>query len=1441
MTHEYPYSIKRHGTTLEKCEYEPVQTPGCIQAHGVLLVLRPGDLTILQVSENSLDWLGFSPEELLAKNVATAVGKSAAEIIRSALDEERLDKVPLYLTTLKPGEQKNKRRLHASLHTHAGLVLLELEDAAPSDLEPPDRIRVDPDYYGLVRKTLTRFQEVSGIPALSQAIAEELRRITELDRVMVYYFHADYSGEVIAESKREDQASWLGWRYPAHDIPQPAREIFKKIWSRPVPDVRAELFEMVPLLNPDTNAPLDMTYCFLRGASVMYTEYLDNMGVRAALTLPLMREGELWGLIACHHDTPKIMSYRVRAAAEFLARGGSQQLRLAEERENTAYRIALESANYALISKVALAPEISAFTEGPVHLGASLDCGGAAIFCQESWYQVGQTPGIEEMAELGEWLLARPECREGSPNPIFVTDHLSELYPAAKTFAGSASGLMAFCFSRKPLGLVLYFKPETLQTLTWAGNPHELPIVDGPHGPRLSPRKSFELWREVVSNRSMPWKRVEIEATQKLRGLIIDMLVSKAKQLNILRRRVAERTRELEASRAQLQAVLDAATQVAIISTTPEGLITVFNRGAERMLGYTSEEIVGKQTPAIFHLESEIIARGRKLTEEMGRPVQGLDVFQMKAEKHQHDELECTYVRKDGSHLPVSLIITARYDTSGALVGFLGMARDMTAQKKAEEASRASEERFRLIVESVKDYALFMLDPGGHVVSWNAGAERIKGYTADEIVGRHFSCFYLPEAIERAHPDEVLRIAATEGRYLEEGWRLRKDGSRFLADVVISAIYANSGEVRGFAKVTRDVTEQRKAERKLAHQALMLDLANDTIFIRDEQDRITYWNQGAQRLYGWSRQEAQGQVSHNLFHTQFPQPVEEINARLRAEGHWEGELVHTCRDGSQVTVSSSWTLRADDGNRTSSVIETSHDITARKRAEDELKSSVLRLSLATDAIEAGIWELDVRANVMSWDERMCDIYGLPKNLPVDYQTWANTVAPEDLPATEATLQGLIASKSQDSAEFRIKHSDGSQRYIHAAAGVLLDDAGEVARVIGLNIDVTERKTLELRFLRSQRLESIGTLAGGIAHDLNNILAPIVMSIDLLKSTSENPETNSILETIEISAKRGAEIVGQVLSFVRGLEGGRIEVQLLPLLRELEKIIKNTFPKDVRLRSATPGETWAILGDPTQVRQMLLNLCVNARDAMPKGGLLTVRGENCVIDEYYAAMNPQARAGRYVRIDVTDTGTGIPPSILGKIFEPFFTTKELGQGTGLGLSTVMAIVKSHDGFINVYSEPGKGTTFKVYLPAMETASEARIRASGKVSVPRGNGETVLVVDDEASIRGITSRTLEAFGCRVLTATDGADAVAVYLEHKDKIDVVLTDMAMPVMDGSALIHALIRINPAVKIIAASGLDTNGTVTESTRGGIKRFLAKPYTAETLLQAVGALLEKS
>jgi CheY-like chemotaxis protein len=369
------------------------------------------------------------------------------------------------------------------------------------------------------------------------------------------------------------------------------------------------------------------------------------------------------------------------------------------------------------------------------------------------------------------------------------------------------------------------------------------------------------------------------------------------------------------------------------------------------------------------------------------------------------------------------------------------------------------------------------------------------------------------------------------------------------------------------------------------------------------------------------------------------------------------------------------------------------------------------------------------------------------------------------------------------------------------------------------------------------MESIGTLAGGIAHDLNNSLAPIVMAIELLKMKFTDKGSQDLLATLGSSAQRSAEMVRQVLSFARGVEGRKMEVQVKHVLKDIEKIANDTFPKNIQVRSIIPNELWTITGDPTQLHQVLLNFCVNARDAMPAGGILTIAAENVHLDEHYAGLNPDAHPGSYVFLQITDTGSGMPPEVLEKIFDPFFTTKEIGKGTGLGLSTSLAIVKSHGGFIRVYSETAKGTTFKAYFPAQtepSTQSAEQIAAE----LPRGNGELILVVDDEASVRQITRQTLEAFGYSVILASDGAEAVAIVARQDREIAVVLTDMMMPVMDGPATIQVLLRLNPKLPIIAASGLSADGRATQAASLGVKHFLAKPYAADALLQVLRQIL---
>ncbi len=573
------------------------------------------------------------------------------------------------------------------------------------------------------------------------------------------------------------------------------------------------------------------------------------------------------------------------------------------------------------------------------------------------------------------------------------------------------------------------------------------------------------------------------------------------------------------------------------------------------------------------------------------------------------------------------------------------------------------------------------------------------------------------EQVARQFPlSPTLEALGAEGFV---GRRLDNAAGTFIGQMVV--IFREPLKEPGFVVSTLQIfatraaaeLERRETDIQLREQAALLDIANEAIFVKGVDDRIFYWNRGAQQIYGWSHAEALGQTATELLK---PDSVKfgEARARLIAEGQWEGELTKRTKDGRELTVLARWTLVRDD-------------------------------------------------------------LGNPKS------------------------------------------------------------------ILAINTDITERKKLEQQFLRAQRIESIGTLAGGIAHDLNNLLAPITMGVELLRHYQQDARARPIVDTIERSAKRGADLVKQVLSFARGAEGERVSIQVPHLFREIASIVENTFPKNIRFETAVSDGLWPIMGDPTQMSQILLNLAVNARDAMPNGGTLTISAENVEMDKQYAAMNQSAGVGRYVVIAVTDSGTGIPRDVVDRIFDPFFTTKEVGKGTGLGLSTVLGIVRSNGGFINVYSEPGKGSIFKIHLPAIAIANDPETSPAETRQLPRGNGELVLVVDDEASILNITKQTLEAFGYEVATAEDGAQAIALFAVKRAQVRLVLTDMMMPVMDGPALIAAMLRIDPDVRIIAASGLNANGKVAKAANLGVKHFLPKPYSAETLLSAIDRVLNEA
>ncbi len=766
---------------------------------------------------------------------------------------------------------------------------------------------------------------------------------------------------------------------------------------------------------------------------------------------------------------------------------------------------------------------------------------------------------------------------------------------------------------------------------------------------------------------------------------------------------------------------------------------------------------------------------------------------------------------------------------AGAPGGAVIMHVDVTARKLAELALRASEQQFSSAFQFAP-IGIALVSREGRIMAVNRALCLMLGYVETELLTKH--------GHDITHPDDLARELANVRRLLDgrtnafqmEKRYIRKDGQQAWALLSVSLIRNEAGDPVHFISQVQDLTEQRKASQEQRFQAHMLDQIGQAVISTDLAGTIIFANRFAGELYGWAPNEMLGHSIMEVTVTKATQAqAEAIMEKLRRGESWRGEFIVRNRDGREFPAQITNSHILDETGQLAGIVGVSTDISERKQDESRLVASERRFRRLVESNAQGVLFWTAAGRITDANDALLDMLGFTRaDLERGSLSWIALTPPEYAGLDTRAVAEVAAHGVCAPYEKEFLGKDG-RRVPVLIAGARVDDAPDQG--VAFVTDLTERKKLEKQFLRAQRMESIGTLAGGIAHDLNNVLAPILMGIELLKESNTSSDAQEMLATIETSAKRGADLVRQVLSFARGVDGVRVHVTMAHLMRDLLKVMRDTFPKSIDIHLESTSDLWVVAGDPTQLHQVFMNLCVNARDAMPHGGHLQLTMENVVLDDTYTALNPDAHAGAYVLVKVVDTGSGIPPEMRDKVFEPFYTTKEIGKGTGLGLSTTMAIVKSHGGFINLYSELGRGTKFKVYLPANTTAESAEDVAAAQSGLPRGHGELVLVVDDEDAVRDIAQRTLERYGYRVVLAANGAEAVAVYARQQADVAVVLTDMAMPIMDGPALIVALRSINPEVKIIGSSGLASNGGVARAIGAGVPQFVPKPYTARVLL----------
>jgi len=882
------------------------------------------------------------------------------------------------------------------------------------------------------------------------------------------------------------------------------------------------------------------------------------------------------------------------------------------------------------------------------------------------------------------------------------------------------------------------------------------------------------------------------------------------------------------------RAIFDHAV-VGIFQTTPEGRYLSVNPALARMWGFDSPQEMITTVSDIGR--QEYVVPGQR--EEFKRLIEERGVV---------SDYEYEFHRKDGSRGWTRVNARVVRDARGKTLYYEGTDQDITEQKRAIDALRESEKR---LSEAQRIARLGNWD--WNVVTnslyWSDEIYRIFGVQPQEF-GATYETF-----LSYVHPDDrefVNRSVqeAFEGKttYNIEHRILRGDGTERVVHERAEVFRDGSGKAVRMAGTVQDITEQRQADKALREAEEkyreIVDQAVVGIFQSTPDGRYLSVNQALARISGYNSPQEMIETISDSGRQEYADPErrEEFKRLLDEHGvvrDFECEFYR--KDGSRC-----WSLvnaRAvrDAQGKTLYYEGTDQDITEQRRAIDAMRESEKRLSEAQRIARLGNWDWNVVTNSLYWSDEIYRIFGAPpQEFEASYETFLSFVHPEDRELVDRAVHEATQGKSSYDTEHRVIRRDGEVRNAHSQGEVFRDGSGKVVRMAGTLQDITESKKLEAQFKQAQKMEAVGRLAGGVAHDFNNLLSVIMGYTDLAEGLIASGKTIAVADKIaqiRRAAERGASLTKQLLAFSRRQMVHPRIVDLNKVVSSSADMLKRLIGEDVATSFKPEENLWMVKVDPGQIEQILMNLTVNARDAMPTGGRIVMETANITADEHYVSQHAPMNPGAYVMLSFADTGTGIAAENLPLIFEPFFTTKETGKGTGLGLATVYGIVKQNRGHIQAYSEPDKGTIFRIYFPREEGAET--VQPSREPAAIRRGTETVLLVEDEAHLRGLIAALLEEGGYRVLLAESGAAALALAQDNKEAIDLLLTDVIMPGMSGVELCKRMQELRPGTRVLCMSGYTGDHLHPYGQFESEKTFLQKPFTNIELLKKLRAILD--